>query len=220
MRPHRHAQASAKRAGRAWIDDLAIHELIDVTKIAVPDLRHRIVLHHADLGPELIARAFPTRPHAREVACAHVREDLGADVPLRAWLEGLDAHALPRRRARDLDAMIEDERRIHRLRDHDGPSEVLAFLRRPLAFAPDEPVRAWSLFANAAGIGLARQVLGPPRSLPGVDGREVIFDPQLCAESIVHRVHRRIPGLVELTDAFTRGLQPHVTRTARLEGAP
>jgi hypothetical protein len=202
MRPWQHAKASARRGARDWQADLAIHELLDVTKASLPDLRHRMVLHNADLGPEIAARCFPDRPHAREVARAHAREDLGADVPVRVWIELLDPARLPRVRALDVDAIVEDERRRAHLRDHDGPSSVIELLRLPLSFAPDEPRRAWCFLAHAAGLGLVRQVLGPPVVLPGASGGEVVFDPAFCAEGVLHRLFRRIPELRELADAL------------------
>jgi hypothetical protein len=206
--------ASARREGRAWEADLAIHELVDASKASWADLRHRILLHHVDLGAEVVARAFPDRADAADLARAHVREDLGEDRTLAGWLCAIDARRLPRRRARDFDAIVEDERRRAHLPDHDAPREVLALLRRPLAHAPEHADAALALFANEAGIALVRRVLGGPRRVHGEHGREVIFDPAYCAEAIVHRLHRRIPALRELADATdpreaTRLHRPH-----------
>ena len=202
VRPYRHAMASARRGGRAWEADLAIHELVDASKASWADLRHRVLLHHVDLGADVVARAFPERADARALVRAHVREDLGVGRALADWLATLDTSRLPRRRARDLDAIVEDERRRVRLADHDAPREVLALLQLPLAHAPEHREAAEVLFANEAGIALVRRVLGPPRRLVGEHGREVVFDPAYCAEAIVHRLHRRIPSLRELGEAF------------------
>jgi hypothetical protein len=60
MRPYQHARSSTAQSGRKWVEDLPIHALIDSTKAAFPDLRHRMILHSVDLGGELAARAFPT----------------------------------------------------------------------------------------------------------------------------------------------------------------
>lgn len=207
--------ASARRAGRAWEADLAIHELVDASKASWADLRHRILLHHVDLGAEVVARAFPDRADAPALVRAHVHEDLGEDRTLVVWLGAIDARRLSRRRARDLDAILEDERRRAHLADHDAPREVLAFLERPLAHAPEHAEAAHALFANEAGIALVRRVLGGPRRLVGEHGREVIFDPAYCAEAIVHRLHRRIPALRELADATHPREAARLRRTHR-----
>lgn len=67
MRPWQHARSSAGKDGD-WVADLPIHEFMDSTKAACPDLRHRMVLHNTDLGPELAARLFPERADARSIA--------------------------------------------------------------------------------------------------------------------------------------------------------
>lgn len=61
-----------------------MHEFIDSTKTAHPDLRHRMILHNVDLGPTLAAMKFGNA--AIEVARQHAREDLGGDVPLSWWV--------------------------------------------------------------------------------------------------------------------------------------
>ena len=82
MQPYVHARASARRSGRAWQEDLPIHEFLDLAKHACPDLRHRILLHNSDLGPELAALAFPERADARQIVLSHVKQDLGWTPPL------------------------------------------------------------------------------------------------------------------------------------------
>lgn len=96
MQPYVHAQASARQSGREWHQDLPIHEFMDLAKHACPDLRHRLLLHNSDLGPELAAMAFPGRLDARKVALLHVQQDLGWRPPLEAWLQNVDPNRLPR----------------------------------------------------------------------------------------------------------------------------
>ena len=94
MRPWQHAKSSAGK-DRTWAADLPIHEFMDSTKVACPDLRHRMILHNADLGPELAARAFPDRPDARAIALQHVSEDLNCIPTLADWLADCDLTQLP-----------------------------------------------------------------------------------------------------------------------------
>ncbi len=85
MRPWQHAKSSARKE-RDWLIDLPIHEFMDSTKAACPDLRHRMILHNADLGPELTARAFPTATTPGRSPC-----DMSWKIwaPLQRSLSGL-----------------------------------------------------------------------------------------------------------------------------------
>lgn len=202
MRPWQHARASAHRSGRDWREDLAIHELVDLTKASLADLRHRMVLHNCDLGPALAARAFPDRPHAADVARDHAREDLGVDVPIAWWLGQCDPAKLPRPRPVDLADLVERERRRARLRDPDGPREVLDLLTLPERLAPAHGRLGRAVLANAAGLAVVRAVLGPPRVEVGHTEAEVVFDPGFCAEALIVAMFGRIPDLRTLADAL------------------
>jgi hypothetical protein len=203
MRPWQHARASALRGGRAWEEDLAIHEFVDRTKASLADLRHRMVLHNEDLGPALARMAFATLPHAELVARQHAREDLRAPVTLSWWLGQCDPDGLPRARDREPhDALVALAQRRFGLRDPDGPRAVLSLLTLPERLAPEHGLRARAVLANDAGISLVRAVLGPPRPLPGLADRSVVFDPAHCAEAMVSRWYRRVPSLRELADAL------------------
>lgn len=215
MRPWQHARASARRGGRSWRDDLAIHEFLDGTRVALADLRHRMVLHNCDLGPAVAAMAFPALPHAAEVARAHAREDLGADVPLAWWLDRCDPRRLPRERERSPDVLVQRACERWHLRDPDGPRAVLALLELPVSFAPSHDALARALFANSAGLALVRAVLGPPREEPGRAGSTVVFDPAYCAEAMIHRRYRRIPALAELADTLSPLLDLDLEALAR-----
>lgn len=88
MKPWSHARGSAKRWGGTPEAYLAIHDFIDQTKIAMPDLRHRAVLHNA-FGCFLVERVFGhvrdvdgKQVSTRDIAEQHIIEDLG--VALRA----------------------------------------------------------------------------------------------------------------------------------------
>ncbi len=203
MRPWQHARASARRSGRSWRDDLAIHEFVDSTRVALADLRHRMVLHNCDLGPAVAATAFPALPHAAEVARAHAREDLGADVSLAWWLDRCDPRRLPRERERSSDALVQRACERWSLREPDGPRAVLALLELPVSFAPSHDALARAVFANSAGIALVRAVLGPPREEFGRSGNTVVFDPAYCAEAMIYQRYRRIPSLAELADTLS-----------------
>jgi len=93
MRPWQHARSSA---GQRWIDDLPVHEFLDSTKASCSDRRHRIVLHHTDLGAEITARAFPERTDIAGIVRSHVREDLGRESDFGDWVTLIDPSRMPR----------------------------------------------------------------------------------------------------------------------------
>lgn len=104
MKPFLHAKISAKTHGGQPSDYQDIHDFIDSTKIAVPDMRHRAVLHSA-WGCYLVERIFGvTRVNSagkiyspRDVAEEHIQQDLGfiptledwlKEMPLKGWMSG------------------------------------------------------------------------------------------------------------------------------------
>ena len=99
MRPWQHAFASeARRSGATslrraesdWRDFLPVHELLDLSKTGCADRRHRIMLHHCDMGAVIAECAFPERADCSAIVRQHVEEDLGFEAKLSDWLAGLD----------------------------------------------------------------------------------------------------------------------------------
>lgn len=84
MKPYIHCKNSVKRHGGKLEDYEDIHSFIDSTKIAVPDVRHRAILHNA-WGCFLVEKIFGvTRTNSdgklyspRDIAEEHIQEDLG-----------------------------------------------------------------------------------------------------------------------------------------------
>ena len=94
MKPYLHAKISAKIHGGKPEDYQDIHDFIDSSKIAVPDVRHRAILHSA-WGCFLVERIFGiTRANSegkqyspRDIAEEHVQQDLGFIPTLEDWLK-------------------------------------------------------------------------------------------------------------------------------------
>lgn len=102
-----HARSSARKWGGPPETYLAVHEFIDHSKSAFPDMRHRAMLHNS-WGIYLVGQVFgPTltvpRDHGevkvptRLIAEQHVLEDLGRiptvedylkEMTLRPWMGG------------------------------------------------------------------------------------------------------------------------------------
>ena len=206
MRPYQHAQTSAARSSRAWVEDLAIHEFIDSTKAAFPDLRHRMILHSVDLGAAIGRSRVSDRSDVRAIVRRHVIEDLGHARTVGDWLTHCSversAKSLSRLLPIDEETLIEAERKRQALASHDGPRAVLEILKLPVQLAPEHGDAAWSVLCNSFGSFVVRQVLGPPRDLRGAKGSPAIFDPTWCAEAMIFGIYRTIPELRSVVTAL------------------
>jgi hypothetical protein len=97
MKPHIHAKNSVRNHGGKPEDYQAIHDFIDSSKAAVPDMRHRAVLHSA-FGIFIVEKAFGVTltnsdgrvVSVRDIAEEHVIEDLGRIPTLQDYLEHMD----------------------------------------------------------------------------------------------------------------------------------
>lgn len=94
MKPFLHARGSVSRWGGRPEDYMAIHDFIDGSKVAMPDLRHRAALHNA-FGCFVVERVFGhtivnsegREVSTRDVAEQHVIEDMGFLPSLEDWLD-------------------------------------------------------------------------------------------------------------------------------------
>lgn len=109
-KPIFHAQSSARRFGGKPEDYLAIHDLMDSSKGAVADNRHRALTHNAWFLSNVIEKVFghsiqvtlanglKKTVSTREVAEQHVLEDYGgrfiptaqdflARIPIEPWMD-------------------------------------------------------------------------------------------------------------------------------------
>lgn len=96
MKPFVHAKNSAKKYGGTPEDYQEIHDFFDSSKQALPDMRHRAVLHSA-FGIFLLERVFGTtitnsdgkKVCVRDIGEDHVIEDLGFIPTMERWLKHL-----------------------------------------------------------------------------------------------------------------------------------
>jgi len=208
--------ATARQGGRHWQGDLPIHEFMDIAKHACPDLRHRLLLHNADLGPALAARAFPQRDDAREIALSHVRQDLGWTPSLADWLSGCDPSRLPRLRQsvdRGTDIVTMASEHLQ-LADSAPVTAVWELLTLPAQVAPAYVPMANALFMNGFGPILARAVLGPPQSHRRKDGGTVIVDFGWVCEGMIVACANQISPLGRILDCFD-GAEPKEDQVLR-----
>jgi len=96
MKPWQHARSSAARYGGRPDDYLSIHDWFDQTKAALPDMRHRAILH-SSFGIFLLEQQFGHNltnsdgrvVSVRDIGEDHVVEDLGFIPTLERWLQHL-----------------------------------------------------------------------------------------------------------------------------------
>lgn len=205
MQPWRHAKSSARRFGGDWRDYLDIHEFVDFAKTACGDLRHRIVLHNADVGVALAALAFPDRAFCAEIVLRHIEEDVGRTPTLEEWMRTADRPP-PEPRRQDLAALTRAAADTIGLEDTGPIEEVLTLLSTPARLCSHSHF-AESLLMNSFGPPLIRRLLGPARAIERSDGTEVVFDPSWVAEGLIVAHFGRIPSLGETLAPFSGQLQ-------------
>jgi len=96
MKPYLHSKIHAKKYGGIPSDYELIDDFIDSTKAAVPDVRHRAILHSA-FGCFLVERIFGrTRFNSegkeyspRDVAEDHIQHDLGFIPTMEMYLNNM-----------------------------------------------------------------------------------------------------------------------------------
>lgn len=96
MKPFIHAKSSAAKFGGKPEDYLPVHDLMDSSKAAVPDVRHRALFHSA-FGIFMVEKMLGTtiknsdgkQVSVRDIAEQHVMEDLGFIPTLETWLRNI-----------------------------------------------------------------------------------------------------------------------------------
>lgn len=96
MKPFIHAKNSAKKYGGTPEDYQEIHDFIDSSKAAMPDMRHRACLHSA-FGIFLVEKVYGTtitnsegkKVCTRDIAEDHVIEDLGFIPTMEHWFRNM-----------------------------------------------------------------------------------------------------------------------------------
>lgn len=96
MKPFIHGVISSKKYGGKPEDYQAIHDFFDSSKAALPDMRHRAILHNS-FGIFLAERVFGTtitnsdgkKISVRDIGEDHVIQDLGFIPTVDKWLSCL-----------------------------------------------------------------------------------------------------------------------------------
>lgn len=118
MKPLVHAKLSVKRHGGTIDDYIPIHEFIDSSKITMPDIRHRAILH-SSFGCYLAQQVFGNyivnsdgkEVSVRDIAEEHISEDMHGWIPTpQDWLENLEIKDWMRNRPKENRRVIKHER--------------------------------------------------------------------------------------------------------------
>lgn len=96
MKPLFHSKSSVRKWGGTVEDYLPIHDFMDSSKAALPDCRHRAILH-SSFGIFVTEKVFGTYivnsdgkdVSVRDIAEQHVLEDLGTIPTVEKWFQGL-----------------------------------------------------------------------------------------------------------------------------------
>jgi hypothetical protein len=96
VKPYIHAKISVKKFGGKAEDYIDIHDFIDSSKAALPDIRHRALLHNA-FGCFMVEKLFGhvrlnsdgKEYSPRDVAEAHIIEDLGFIPTVQDYLKNM-----------------------------------------------------------------------------------------------------------------------------------
>jgi len=105
-KPYKHALASVRRYGGKPEDYIEIHNLLDSSKAAMPDNRHRALTHNSWFVGTILEKVFGVTitnsdgkvVSVRDIGEEHVLEDYGMrfiptpqdfleEVPMRAWMQ-------------------------------------------------------------------------------------------------------------------------------------
>lgn len=96
MKPYLHGKVSVKRFGGREEDYQDIHDFLDSSKVAHPDMRHRALLHNS-WGCFIVEQVFGIKRvnssgreySPRDVAEQHIIDDLGRIPTVSDYLDGM-----------------------------------------------------------------------------------------------------------------------------------
>lgn len=96
MKPFLHGKVSVTKWGGVPEDYQEIHDFLDMSKAAHPDMRHRAILHNA-MGPFIAERVFGVNiansdgklVSVRDIAEQHIIDDMGRIPTISDYLDGM-----------------------------------------------------------------------------------------------------------------------------------
>lgn len=96
MKPYLHGKVSARKWGGKPEDYQEIHDFLDSSKAAFPDMRHRAILH-SSFGIFICEKVFGINIEnsdgklvsVRDIAEQHVIDDMGRIPTVQDYLEGM-----------------------------------------------------------------------------------------------------------------------------------
>lgn len=211
MKPIHHALVSARLFGGNPADYVAIHNAFDMSKAALPDMRHRAALHSTDHGRAVMALIFPERigqASRDEICTQHIHDDQGFDVRLDTWLQECDVptFARIRRKPNPEIAGFASEPEVAAAQRWGGQPEdyaaVCGYYRLPEALS-DHPL-APAISRNAFGIYFSEMAFGPALTITLKTGRTKFVPTRDIGECIALARYGRILTLEDVLGSMQR----------------
>jgi hypothetical protein len=100
MKPYLHGKVSARKWGGKPEDYQEIHDFLDSSKAAFPDMRHRAILH-SSFGIFICEKVFGINIEnsdgklvsVRDIAEQHVIDDMGRIPTVQDYLQGMPMYS-------------------------------------------------------------------------------------------------------------------------------
>jgi len=211
LKPIHHALVSARLFGGEPEPYLPVHNAFDMSKAALPDMRHRAALHSVDHGTSVMKLIFDQQIGAAslEAVCIqHVNDDQGFDVRLDHWLDECEVPSFARVRRKpiaSLEGFLSDPEQAAADRWGGHPedfADICAYYRLPQGVS-EHPL-APAVSRNAFGIFFSEMAFGPARKITLKSGREKYVPVRDIGECLAIAHFGRIPTLQDVFQGMAK----------------
>lgn len=231
MKPIHHALVSARLFGGTPQDYVALHTAYDMSKAALPDMRHRAALHSVDHGAAVMGMAFPHQiagVSLDKLCTQHVNDDQGFDVKLDTWLDECEVPTFARIRRKpigSLEGFLTDPEQAAADRWGGQPEdfkELCRYYALPESFS-DNPL-APAVSRNAFSIFFSEMIFGPAITITLKSGKQKYVPTRDIGECLSIARFGRILTLAEVFSTMKKkdwmmGAYVSKSREARIAAA-
>lgn len=222
MKPIHHALVSTRLFGGAPEDYLKVHNAFDMSKAALPDMRHRAALHSVDHGYAIMSLIFPDcvgKTTLEKVCIQHVNDDQGFDTHLDHWLSecGVPGYAIGSKACPDsLQGFRQDP--IQACIEKWGGTaadyaNICQYYELPTKFSNHPMAPAVSL--NSFSIYFSEMAFGQTLKIPRKDGRIKYVAVRDIGECIALATYGRILTLADVFETMSKKSWMMGSRVAR-----
>ncbi len=211
MKPIHHALVSSRLFGGSPEAYVPLHNAFDLSKAALPDMRHRAALHSVDHGRSVMGQIFPDRigEASRDDLCVqHVNDDQGFNVTLDHWLAECQTPTfikLRRSPSAELIGFKEDPAEAAAQKwggDRSDYTEICSYYTLPEQHS-DHPL-APAVSRNAFGIFFSEMAFGAAITVTLKNGKSKYVPVRDIGECITLAHYGRIPTLGQVFDGMAK----------------